>query len=139
MFISPYSSLLPRSNAFNGFIFSFACPGKMNPWDMCVVTNEFFFSDWLFLYYLARNMEPYLFRQMLLEHIIPEIQSERNSMIYSHGSVSSLNVSEAEKLSNFPADEVDKLSDAHSLNSLDMDNGPVSPLIAVNEKRVKFA
>lgn len=114
----------------------------MNPWDVCVVTNEFYFSDWLFLYYLARNMEPYLFRQMLLEHIIPEIQSERNSMIYSHGSVDSINESEIEKLnlqSLTEENENDKLSDAHSLNSIDMNNAPVSPLIAVNDKRVKFA
>ena len=111
----------------------------MNPWDVCVVTNEFYFSDWLFLYYLARNMEPYLFRQMLLEHIIPEIQSERNSMIYTHGSVDTINESEIEKLNFETVDEEhDGLSDAHSLNSIDMTNGPVSPLIAVNEKRVKF-
>ena len=111
----------------------------MNPWDVCVVTNEFYFSDWLFLYYLARNMEPYLFRQMLLEHIIPEIQSERNSMIYTHGSVDTINESEIEKLNFETVDEEhDGLSDAHSLNSTDMTNGPVSPLIAVNEKRVKF-
>lgn len=109
----------------------------MNPWDVCVVTNEFYFSDWLFLYYLARNMEPYLFRQMLLEHIIPEIQSERNSMIYTHDSADSINDEKIDLESII--DESDKMSDIHSLNSIDMDNGPVSPLIAVNEKRVKFA
>lgn len=87
-------------------------------------------------------MEPYLFRQMLLEHIIPEIQSERNSMIYTHESVDSINEAEMEKLNSQTNSvdemEIDKLSDAHSLNSIDMINGPVSPLIAVNEKRVKF-
>jgi hypothetical protein len=116
-------------------VFSFACPGKMNPWDMCVVTNEFYFSDWLFLYYLARNMEPYLFRQMLLEHIIPEIQSERNSMIYSPGADDISN--ELEKLRESDADSANV--DNHSLNSIDMDCTPSSPLTAVNEKRVKFA
>lgn len=115
-----------------------ACPGKMNPWDVLVVTNEFFFSDWLFLYYLARNMEPYLFRQMLLEHIIPEIQSEKNSAIFAHESDSSDDDdAENEKLKESEAEEEDL--DKHSLNSDDMAVVPATSLIAVNEKRVKFA
>lgn len=122
-----------RSNAFNGFVFSTACPGKMNPWDMLVVTNEFFFSDWLFLYYLAKNMEPYLFRQMLLEHIIPEVQSERNSLIYGHETDDESGESnEKEKMSESDSD------DDESLHSDDMENAPTSRLMAVNEKRVKF-
>lgn len=44
-----------------------ACPGRLNPWDMLTVTQHSSFSDWLFLYYLAKNMEPYLFRDMLIE------------------------------------------------------------------------
>lgn len=109
----------------------------MNPWDVCVVTNEFYFSDWLFLYYLARNMEPYLFRQMLLEHIIPEIQSERNSMIYGHESDDDMDdkIDENEKLKEAELDD----SDDYSLNSDDMENSPKISLAAVNEKRVKFA
>jgi hypothetical protein len=110
----------------------------MNPWDVLVVTNEFFFSDWLFLYYLAKNMEPYLFRQMLLEHIIPEIQSEKNSIIVVHESDSSDNEDdENEKLKASKSEEEDL--DNHSLNSDDMAVVPSSSLIAVNEKRVKFA
>lgn len=110
----------------------------MNPWDVLVVTNEFFFSDWLFLYYLAKNMEPYLFRQMLLEHIIPEIQSEKNSIIVVHESDSSDNEGdENEKLKASKSEEEDL--DNHSLNSDDMAVVPSSSLIAVNEKRVKFA
>jgi hypothetical protein len=106
---------------------------------MLVVTNEFYFSDWLFLYYLARNMEPYLFRQMLLEHIIPEIQSEKNSMIIIHEQSSSDEEVENEKLKESEAEEEDL--DDHSLNSDDMDMSivPPSSLVAVNEKRVKFA
>ena len=115
----------------------------MNPWDMLVVTNEFFFSDWLFLYYLARNMEPYLFRVMLLEHIIPEIQSEKNSLVIVHDPSSS-SESESEdddaKLKESEAEGEEDLDD-HSLNSEDMNNVkiPSSSLVAVNEKRVKFA
>lgn len=44
-----------------------ACPGRLNPWDMLTVTQHSSFSDWIFLYYLAKNMEPYLFRNMLIE------------------------------------------------------------------------
>lgn len=110
----------------------------MNPWDVLVVTNEFFFSDWLFLYYLAKNMEPYLFRQMLLEHIIPEIQSEKSSIIVVHESDASESEDENnEKLKESEAEQDDL--DNHSLNSDDMSVVPTSSLIAVNEKRVKFA
>lgn len=34
---------------------------------MLTVTQHSSFSDWLFLYYLAKNMEPYLFRDMLID------------------------------------------------------------------------
>lgn len=44
-----------------------ACPGRLNPWDMLTVTQHSSFSDWIFLYYLAKNMEPYLFREMLID------------------------------------------------------------------------
>jgi len=130
-----------RSNAFNGFVFSMVCPGKMNPWDMLVVTNNFYFSDWLFLFYLAKNMEAYLFRQMLLEHIIPEIQSETSSVIVSHDG----SEMEADKLKGNDDDddgeeEEAESADDHSLNSTDMAIVvPSSSLAAVNEKRVKFA
>lgn len=105
---------------------------------MLVVTNEFYFSDWLFLYYLARNMEPYLFRQMLLEHIIPEIQSESSTVVV-HEQESSDDETENEKLKESEVEEEDL--DDHSLNSEDMDVSVVPPssLVAVNEKRVKFA
>lgn len=68
--------LINRSNEFNCFVFSLVCPGRIKKWDMLVITRELYFSDWLFLYYLASNMEPLLFRQMLVDHIIPEIQNE---------------------------------------------------------------
>lgn len=103
---------------------------------MLVVTNEFHFSDWLFLYYLAKNMEPYLFRQMLIEHIIPEITSERNSTAAPSVIESSDDEAENEKLKESDGEED---LDNHSLNSNDMAVVPPSSLVAVNEKRVKFA
>lgn len=42
---------------------------------MLTVTREFAFSDWLFLYYLAKNMEPYLFREVLIK-IANEMRGE---------------------------------------------------------------
>lgn len=85
-------------------------------------------------------MEPYLFRQMLLEYIIPEIQSERNSMIYVQSDGDSVNDSEKLNIEDDESEAMSEgMSEGHSLNSLDMENGPVSPLIAVNDKRVKFA
>lgn len=84
-------------------------------------------------------MEPYLFRQMLLEHIIPEIQSERNSMIYAQSDSNSINSEKLNIEDEEEDDESEGMSEGHSLNSLDMENGPISPLIAVNDKRVKFA
>lgn len=81
-------------------------------------------------------MEPYLFRQMLLEHIIPEIQSERNSMIYG---MEPDDDDEKSKMSMINENEkVEEDSDDFSLNSEDMDNAPSTSLSAVNEKRVKF-
>lgn len=126
-------------------MFSFACPGRFNPWDMLVVTKEFYFSDWLFLYYLARNMEPYLFRQMLLEHIVPEVQSEKSSLLNQEfkeesqdddGSESNDDDDDCKK----PKEHEEEDMDDHSLNSDDMDLAQKkTSLCAVNEKRVKFA
>lgn len=87
-------------------------------------------------------MEPYLFRQMLLEHIIPEIQSEKNSMIVvlnSEETSSDENNEEYDKLKESEAEEEEEDIDNHSLNSEDMAVVPKSSLVAVNEKRVKFA
>lgn len=68
-----------RSTRFNGFVFAMACPGRLNPWDMLTVTQHSSFSDWIFLYYLAKNMEPYLFRNMLIELANELRESEETS------------------------------------------------------------
>ena len=127
-------------------MFSFACPGRFNPWDMLVVTKEFYFSDWLFLYYLARNMEPYLFRQMLLDHIVPEVQSEKSSLLNQEFNQEGDETEDdddddddCKKLQEHMEKEEEDMDD-HSLNSDDMENAPIkTSLCAVNEKRVKFA
>lgn len=78
-----------------------------------------------------------MFRQMLIDHIVPELQSEKNSMNTSHDTESIDEEPENEKLKASEGEEEDL--DEHSLNSEDMAIVPPSSLVAVNEKRVKFA
>lgn len=82
-------------------------------------------------------MEPYLFRQLIIDYIIPEIKSENNSMIYAESSDSEI-IKIKEPETEASEDEGENL-DNYSLNSDDMDAVPTSRLAAVNEKRVKFA
>lgn len=99
----------------------------MNPWDMLVVTKEFHFSDWLFLYYIAKNMEPYLFRELVID-IAKEIQSERSSVVSRADDED--DESDIENLKDCD----DNLGDEQSLNNADMEKP-----FRQNEKRVKFS
>ncbi|XP_043669137.1 innexin inx7-like [Vespula pensylvanica] len=54
-----------RSEMFNKVLFSMACPGKYNPWNVVRVTREYHFGDWLFLYYIAKNLDNYVFKDLL--------------------------------------------------------------------------
>ncbi|XP_032666519.1 innexin inx7 [Odontomachus brunneus] len=54
-----------RSTSFNKFVFSMACPGKFNPWNVLRVTHEYYFGDWLFLFYIAKNLDNYVFKELL--------------------------------------------------------------------------
>ncbi|XP_065077820.1 innexin inx7 [Ochlerotatus camptorhynchus] len=53
-----------RSEKFNSFVFSAVCPGMLNSHDLSFITNSLSISDWIFLYYLARNMDRHLFRAL---------------------------------------------------------------------------
>ena len=55
-----------------------ACPGKYNPWDVLKVTNEYYFGDWLFLYYIAKNVENYVFKE-LLQGLALDLEERRRS------------------------------------------------------------
>lgn len=56
-----------RSTAFNRLVYS-TLDRKLNPWDdIVVVTERFSLSDWLFLYYIATNIEPFVFRSIIRE------------------------------------------------------------------------
>jgi hypothetical protein len=57
-----------------------ACPGKYNPWDVLKVTNEYYFGDWLFLYYIAKNVENYVFKELL--HGLAQDLEERKRALY---------------------------------------------------------
>lgn len=68
-----------RSLMFNKIVFSMACPGKYNPWNVIRVTQEYHFGDWLFLYYIAKNLDNYVFKNLLekLAQDLDEIQEGR--------------------------------------------------------------
>ena len=78
-FISLLISLC-RSKAFNRLVFSMACPGKYNPWNVLRVTHDYYFGDWLFLYYVAKNLDNYVFKE-LLEHLAHDME-DRRATIY---------------------------------------------------------
>lgn len=60
-------------------MFKLACPGRYQPWDFLRVTNEYYFGDWLFLYYIARNVENYIFKE-LLEGLALDLEERRIAM-----------------------------------------------------------
>lgn len=74
-----------------------ACPGRLNPWDMLTVTRHSSFSDWIFLYYLAKNMEPYLFRDMLIELANELRESEEDLSVFDESSSENVRNNEVTK------------------------------------------
>ncbi|EFN83093.1 innexin inx7 [Harpegnathos saltator] len=65
-----------RSTSFNKLVFSMACPGKFNPWNVLRVTHEYYFGDWLFLFYIAKNLDNYVFKE-LLQQLAEDLDSRR--------------------------------------------------------------
>lgn len=57
-----------------------ACPGRYNPWNVLRVTHECYFGDWLFLYYIAKNLDNYVFKD-LLEQLARDLE-ERSHTVY---------------------------------------------------------
>lgn len=74
-----------RSITFNKIVFSMACPGKYNPWNVITVTREYYFGDWLFLYYIAKNLDNYVFKELLekLAQDLDEIQAGRYDKVFN--------------------------------------------------------
>lgn len=48
-------------------IYAAACPGRLNTKELATVTRHLSYPDWVFLYYLAKNMEPFVFQNFLSE------------------------------------------------------------------------
>lgn len=46
-------------------VFSSACPGRINCKQLYLVIENISFSDWIFLYYLAKNIDSILFSDLL--------------------------------------------------------------------------
>lgn len=55
------------SQMFNRMKFVIACPTRLHTKDLNTVLQQVTYSDWLFLCYLAKNMEPFAFQQFLTE------------------------------------------------------------------------
>lgn len=58
-----------------------ACPGKYNPWNVVRVTREYHFGDWLFLYYIAKNLDNYVFKD-LLEKLAKDLDNINQGQYY---------------------------------------------------------
>ncbi|XP_052866753.1 innexin inx7 [Anopheles cruzii] len=77
-------------------ILSLASPGRLNPQDVEIVTYRLKFSEWLFLYYLAKNMDGHLFRKVLrgivddLQHPATSMSSVNSDPLEEHGKALSI-------------------------------------------------
>ncbi|XP_052758845.1 innexin inx7-like [Galleria mellonella] len=89
--------LYRRSLRFNDVVFGQVVSGKFNPYNVIRVVNGCQFGDWLFLYYLAKNMQGFLFqelyktlaeelekRDMPLDQNIPEEVGAQPVLIATH-------------------------------------------------------
>lgn len=50
---------------FNNMLLSVTSPGRLNNQDLDTVLRNCKFTEWLFLYYVAKNIEPFIFREVL--------------------------------------------------------------------------
>ncbi|KAI8429422.1 hypothetical protein MSG28_000063 [Choristoneura fumiferana] len=73
--------LYRRSLRFNELMFRQVTGGKFNPYNVISVVNGCQFGDWLFLYYLAKNMQGFVFRE-LFARLAEEL--EKRDMPYGH-------------------------------------------------------
>ncbi|XP_015112535.1 innexin inx7 [Diachasma alloeum] len=68
-----------RSDRFNRVLFSMACPGKSEPWYALQMVRDYHFGDWLFLYYIAKNLDNYAFTELLMQ-----LEEEKASRCTDH-------------------------------------------------------
>ncbi|XP_014222246.1 innexin inx7-like [Trichogramma pretiosum] len=70
-----------RSKAFNKWVFRLACPGSSDASAILEVTQNTNFGDWLFLYYIAKNVENIVFKE-IIEGLSDDMM-ERNKRLYA--------------------------------------------------------
>lgn len=56
-----------RCGWFNRWLFSIACPGKHDAWTVLNFMDELQYGDWLFLYYITKNVDNFLASLVLEE------------------------------------------------------------------------
>lgn len=52
-----------------------ACPGKYNPWNVLRIAYKYYFGEWLFLYYIAKNLDNYVFKA-LFENLAKDLENK---------------------------------------------------------------
>lgn len=82
--------LYSRSQMFNRLKFAMACPTRLHTKDLSTVLQQVSYSDWLFLCYLAKNLEPYVFQQFLTELAV-EYQENSSGNYSAYLAVSATN------------------------------------------------
>lgn len=70
-----------RSAWFNKIVFSLASSGRINVWKLMIVTRDYCYSDWLFMVYLAKNMNSLVFIKFL-DGLAAEIQKSPEPVNY---------------------------------------------------------
>ncbi|XP_063984462.1 innexin inx7-like [Diachasmimorpha longicaudata] len=71
--------LYSKSDRFNRVLFSMACPGYSKPWYALQMVRDYHFGDWLFLYYIAKNLDNYAFTELL-----SQLEEEKTSQGDTH-------------------------------------------------------
>lgn len=72
-----------RFHLFNRVVFGFANPQVLDLWSVITVTKEHHFCDWLFLYYLAKNLDGFVFRELLLSAAVEMSDVPRQNYRYA--------------------------------------------------------
>jgi hypothetical protein len=72
-----------RCLLFNRIAFGFANPQVLDLWSLVTVTKECHFSDWLFLYYLAKNLDGFVFRELFLSAAVEMSDAPPQSYCYA--------------------------------------------------------
>lgn len=90
-------------------VFAAGCPGRVNSKDLAIVTRHISYADWVFLYYLAKNMEPYVFQNFLSELAVEFTRRyvDENARLYQQQSTSEQSTSERSTINKESIDEVD--------------------------------